>query len=396
MNIKTCPSRGSILITLVVILPVLLGIVGLLVDSGNVYMTRRTMQSAADAAAISGAFEAQRGLTTNITSAAQSDAALNGYPTTEATVDVYSPPSSGTHAGQTGYVEVIIHKTISTYLMGMLGIGEANVSARAVAGIKAGLADCMITPSFFSINGTNTATLNNCSAAIGGNLSATNQAGITITGTGSITVYDNATANCNSCSPTPIKTTATIPPLPTLSIPAGLGNGTGPTCVGNNCTFTPGIFNALVSLSSSKTYTFGTGFYVFNQGFKTNGATTKSGTGGTTFYIGAAKPLDLSGTVTLTAPTPAGCTAGSAFAIYQAPSTTKTAVTLGGSGNLLKLTGITDLSQSDVTVNGSPNQLVISGTILSNSITLHGNMAPGVSGNACNNYTVDSTVTFFE
>jgi Flp pilus assembly protein TadG len=124
-----------------IVLPVLLGFSGLAVDVGLVMVQRTKQQRAADAAALAGA---QALLFTSGDTAAKEAAAKtaackfaekNGYgsgtcPSDE--VEVYLPPTSGAHKGDSSYVEVKITRTIPTVFMQVLGIEEKTTGARAV------------------------------------------------------------------------------------------------------------------------------------------------------------------------------------------------------------------------------------------------------------------------
>jgi hypothetical protein len=274
-------------------------------------------------------------------------------------------------------------------------IGVAStwpIDVNAVAGVKSS-PNCLLTRSGFRINGTNTATLNDCSASIGGDLLATNQSKITINGVGDIQVYNNGVIDCPSCTPLPTAKTGSLPTIPTISIPSGLTVVADPNCTNKNCQ--PGIYNSKLTLSKNATYTFAPGFYVFNKGLSTNSAIVSSGSGGVTFYIASNQPIDLTGRLTLTAPTAANCTPGSAVLIYQEPSTI-TSMALAGSNDQLNFTGIVSLPYMDITISGTSSNLVLNGSIIANSLSLNGNMNPRASANSCNNLMSNSRVVLFQ
>jgi len=72
--------RGVITVMLALLLPIMVGFVGLGVEVGMWFQLKRDVQTAADAAAIAGAYEAQDADSTSVTiqSAADADATLNG------------------------------------------------------------------------------------------------------------------------------------------------------------------------------------------------------------------------------------------------------------------------------------------------------------------------------
>jgi hypothetical protein len=94
--------------------------VGLAIDAGQLFVARRTMQEAADAAAYAGAVvRYQGGSVPSARSAAIADATRNGYTDGVAgfTVTVNAPPTSGLYVGNDEYVEVIIQGSVRTALV---------------------------------------------------------------------------------------------------------------------------------------------------------------------------------------------------------------------------------------------------------------------------------------
>lgn len=374
------------------LMSIIIGLMGLAVDVSYALYNRTKMQAAADAAALGAAGSLVRGGTINSAlGVAVSLATSNGYTSgvAGATVIASIPPGANpdgsipSFVNNASYSRVKITQNTPLFFAPVLGIAKTwPVSANAVAGVK-NTPDCLVTVSGFTINGTNTATLNNCSAAIGGNLRATNKAKIAINGTGNIDVYNNGTINCPSCSPTPTRKTGSAPALPTLSIPSGLSVITDTTCATRTCR--PGIYNSQLTLSKGASYTFASGFYVFNRGISTNSATVTSAPGGVTLYVSANQPIDLSGTLTMSAQTPSGCTSGSGILIYQAPSNASS-MSLAGSKDQLNFTGIVSLPYTNITISGSSSNFSLSGSLIARSLDLNGNMNPSVSSNPCNNF----------
>jgi len=119
------------------LLPTLLGIVGLVVDCGLLMVAQREAQNAADAAAMAAAMvdQAQQGdpkavATTLVTS-------YNGL--SNATLSTFNnPPAAGPHAGDDRFFEVVVTYPITTLFMPALGTSrDQSVQARAVAGSEA-------------------------------------------------------------------------------------------------------------------------------------------------------------------------------------------------------------------------------------------------------------------
>jgi Flp pilus assembly protein TadG len=124
------------LIWLAMMLTVLLGAAGLVIDSGLIMATQRHAQNAADAAAIAAAHDLMYGksLSTATASANAYVKQYNGFG--GATVAVNSPPTSGGYAGLAQYVQVAVNVPVQTFLIHVLpGVSRTyTVSARGVAG----------------------------------------------------------------------------------------------------------------------------------------------------------------------------------------------------------------------------------------------------------------------
>ena len=73
--------RGALMVTYALILPFLLGVIGLGIESGIWYASKRNIQTQTDAAATAGAYERRRGnpAFTDVSAAALREALRNGY-----------------------------------------------------------------------------------------------------------------------------------------------------------------------------------------------------------------------------------------------------------------------------------------------------------------------------
>ena len=138
-------QSGVVAIVMALMLPVLIGILGIVTDLGFAFVYKRAMQTAADAAAMAGAQSIARSETTSeVTTNVLYDAGKNGFDGSKGeTRTVNLPPSSGDFAGDDNFVEVLISEQLGTFFMPVLGINNMTVSARAVAGVVAGAAACV-------------------------------------------------------------------------------------------------------------------------------------------------------------------------------------------------------------------------------------------------------------
>jgi len=129
-------ERGQAVVLMALIAGVLLLTIGLAVDAGSLYVSRRTQQAAADAAAWAGAVDLYYGKTSSeARNTAIADAFRNGFSTDpEVTVTAYAPPVSGPHTGDARFIEVIIERQVRTTFLQGAGGRFTLVRARAVGG----------------------------------------------------------------------------------------------------------------------------------------------------------------------------------------------------------------------------------------------------------------------
>jgi hypothetical protein len=118
------------------LLPVLLGMVGLVIDCGLLIAAQRSVQNAADAAAMAAAMASLSGRGDPQTVASNFVTQYNGL--TTATLTTFNnPPASGPHAGSSQYYEVVVTSPVSMLFMPVLRVDQNQfVQARAVAGCE--------------------------------------------------------------------------------------------------------------------------------------------------------------------------------------------------------------------------------------------------------------------
>jgi hypothetical protein len=386
MNKAINKERGSVVIMVSFMMVVLIGFLGLAVDLGYGYMQRARLQSVADAEALACV------ISPSATPCPRSGGDI--YPVVNPygfTIAILNPGDASLCqlATQIGCARATATTTWDTFFIGIFGYKSFTLSATAVAGKNGDVPSCITTTGNLSANGTNQVNLNNCAASIGGTLSSTNKSGITINGVGKIVVFNGGNPNkCGTCTPQPISVATPIPNLPSSVFPTTNLNGTPlvtlPYTACTNSFCVPAIYTGgKVSLNASTTLQ--TGNYVFNGGFSNNGRSLTSGPGGVSLYIAGNTPLDLSGTINLTAPSPSGCVAGSQMVISHPYVSSYNALKLNGSNVNLRLNGIVNLSADDITVSGTSANVNITGSLVAHSIDLNGNMNPSTSSNPCFN-----------
>ena len=131
---------GQAIILIAIVFMAILFVVGLAVDTGQLFAAKRTMQEAADAGSFAGAVVIyQNGTAAQAIAAAIADVTRNGFTdgVSKTTVTVNLPPASGPYAGESParHLEVIIVHQVQTTLVP----AEASfnpVRARGVSGAE--------------------------------------------------------------------------------------------------------------------------------------------------------------------------------------------------------------------------------------------------------------------
>lgn len=132
--------RGSYVVWAALMMVVLVGMMGLVVDAGMLMATHRHAHNAVDAAALAATFSKLRQETDADATQAATDfvieATHNNIPNAALTVNI--PPATGAYAGAPKYVEAIVTVPMPTYFIHVLpGVNQgSSVTARAVAGYE--------------------------------------------------------------------------------------------------------------------------------------------------------------------------------------------------------------------------------------------------------------------
>jgi hypothetical protein len=128
--------RGALLATTAAALPVIAGFAGLGIETGMWYSDKRDLQTAADAAALSGAFERVRGNPGGLQTAARYEAQRNGFALiTGNTIAVNNPPQAGSRAGDTKAVEVVLTRPHDLLFAKLFLSNDVTIAARSTAAI---------------------------------------------------------------------------------------------------------------------------------------------------------------------------------------------------------------------------------------------------------------------
>ena len=182
--------RGATILLVAIALPVLIGFTALGVETGLWYAMKRQDQSAADAAALAGAYEVVAGQTdgqssvyANICAKVQSAATANGFPFQNYTCPTSSPgctnpasgqmcannpPVSGSSNNDSNAVEVILDRQPTTSLADLF-LSNVSIGTRAVAKVNDAGLTCDLavgtTGTDITIQGSATINLTGCGMA---------------------------------------------------------------------------------------------------------------------------------------------------------------------------------------------------------------------------------------
>jgi hypothetical protein len=314
-------DRGAVAIIMGLVLPVLIGMVGLAVEVGSWFGERRSLQSAADAAALAGAWDLLSGSNETVTTSATTYATRNGFSTSSGTITVNTPPSSGSYTTDATAVEVILTRTQSLLFSALFLGSNITISARAVANAQ-DLGDaCVIaldssTSGAMSVGGSSSVNLSGCGIAV----NSSNSSGLTVTGSADLTtdfvrvvgnysVGNNATLTSTQSPQT--GATATADPHADLEVGAvgSCDESNYSSQANSSATINPGVYCSGLRISANSTVTMNPGTYYVNGGsFNVNGSATLTGTGVTIILTGsgndyATVTINGGADVDLTAPT---------------------------------------------------------------------------------------------
>lgn len=416
-------ESGQVLVITSLSMLVLLGTMGVALDAGMLFRAKRTVQIAADAAAVAGALDFRYNASVDSAVAAgKAGAAENGFTdgVNGVVVSINIPPKYGETAGKSGYIEAIVQYPSPTYFMRLMGFDSVDMATRAVAGTGSTYAciwSLAKSGADVSINGS--AGLNTPGCSIYDDSAASNA--LTLSGGGTITAKSIGIVGgyslSNNSNLVPIPTTGLAPaadPLAGLSVPSIATD----TCTSSNCnisvsgstsitlqpgtyssvsntgggtiTFAPGDYIITGSVTSSSnggivfgagnyaiggdltdtggsSMTFGSGLYCVGGKLNLSGSGTISGAG-VTFYTESSTSVSGGSNISLSAPT-SGSYSGVLF--FQARNDSSTLTISGSSGTMVQ--GILYAPTAAVTLSGSGSGTSMSLDVVTDTLTVTGN-----------------------
>ncbi len=164
-------TSGSVIVLAAILFPIILGGIGLGVETSFWYMTQRKLQHAADVAAHAAAVRNRAGDTlAEIQTAALHIAVSSGFLSQRGTITVSLPPSKGAFTADSDAVEVALSESWPRWLTAVFASGSVTISARAVARISGGVDACILALSpvangAFNVAASTDVVLNGCNVA---------------------------------------------------------------------------------------------------------------------------------------------------------------------------------------------------------------------------------------
>ncbi len=374
---------GQTVVLFGLLLSVLLFSVGIAFDLGTMFVARRTLQEAADAAAFGGAIVLYNGGTgADAEAAASTDLVFNGYSLSDPllSIVVHSPPQDGPYAGRPEYIEVAITQQVRTPLLPAEG-GLSNVTVSSTAGkvrTPAGYALVALDPSSsssFWLASSGTTTVNNGDVQVNSSSSTASMktAGTFVLGSGvGARTVGGQTGFTNMLTGQPY----VADPLAGYLRPSTTGlTDHGTVVVHATTALDPGLYkNINISCSSACTVTFNPGTYILlGSGLSAIGSTTLTGTGVFFFNTVQNYPTEqgscgsisiaVDSDVTISAPT-SGYYSGMLF--FQDPSCTQT-LGINANGSITSSNGSLYAPTATVQIAGS-NTISIGGQIIAKKV----------------------------
>lgn len=340
-------EEGQQLLQLALLMPLMLAMLGLVLDLGNVYVRHRRVQSATDAAAAAAATVLYQSGVTVASNTAYYYAAQHGYNNNGITntVTIASPPTTGSYAGNSQYMQVRIRESVQPIFASMVWRGTFQVTAAATAGWRT----ARLGPSVLvlKLNGeTFTMNGNNPSLTVRlGNVHVnSNSAGAVALGNGNVATQvrasivgnyttgpNGAFRDLNGDLQAPL-TGASVKPDPLASLPAPSRTGVPTRSVPSKCgTLQPGIYPSGITTSSD--CTLEPGVYILDGDFDIRGNARITGSG--VFIYLAQGSIKLAGTTTTNLSAPTSGTYGGVL-FFQARNNSATGNVNGTSSSNLR------------------------------------------------------------
>ena len=385
-------KRGQALILIVLGIVGLVALVALAIDAGNAFSDRRKAQNAADTAVLAAALAKVR--SQDLNDAALTRATSNGYTNgiNGTTVVVNNPPGAGCngingpYAGNSEYIQVIIHSTVDTFFGPVVNINQLHNCVEAIARASNSAGGGGAGPNaLMSLNPTKSQAVSGTGSSqiniSGGDLfvnsnrsnaiSLTGSARITLTGGGNTYVVGNVKYSGSSeITPPPI--TGVAPqsdPLASLVPPEKPAGTCTKIDLGGSSvlTISPGCYSKIKTSGSAKITLTSGYYYIDGDGLLNTGSGRITGDNVFIYVKNGKVSSTGSGYFQLTAQT-SGVWAG--MLIYMDRLNADEVVLTGSSQ--LSMVGTIYAPASNVELTGSGETTAIHSQIISDTVSLTG------------------------
>jgi Flp pilus assembly protein TadG len=384
--------RGSVASLVAITLPVLIGVSALGLDAGLLYVQRRQAQTAAEGIATAAAYQLYLSSSNTSGASAAAKALATHYGVSSPTISI--PPTSGTYANKSGYVQVSVTTSSPRLFSAIWGAGSMSVAASATA--RAGGSQPLSPASLIVLDPSGSGAL---TVTGGSNLKSTGAVQVNSSSPTAVNVNNGADINAavnivggkTVAAGSAINGTVTSgvssvnDPFSSIATPSAPSATTTPLSGYKGYgafTMQPGLYSGSVSLGNGGTFTMQPGLYYIQGGnFSIANGATLSGSG-VTIYIdntnvsGTSSPgtINFQGgtTSTLTAPT-SGTYQGMVYFQNRSSATTPQF----GNGATIKLTGAFYAPDASLTFTGGTstnqlsNQMVAKDVSISNGATVN-------------------------
>ncbi len=350
-------DNGAIAIFMAFLMVALLGFAGLAIDAGLWNSQKRQLQLAADAAAVGGVFALGKTGQSTITAYATYDAGLNGCTSANncTIVSISNPPTSGSQAGNTNAVEVILSKPTQLFFTSLFLSTAPTINVRAVATLSSSKNVCFGSLGINGIGLVGNSTINapNCTVYSNTNLSLKGTTSITAGSVNTVGTI-NDTSHITATSGITQNAPALIDLYQTLAVPSYSGCD-HTNYSGSPASITPGVYCGGFKATGG-TITMAPGTYIVNGGdVDLHGNTTLNGTGVTlvlTSSTGTNYPqVDIAGTVNLNLSAPTSGTFNNILMYEDRNAPSSTTVKIAGN-TTSNVQGVVYVPSADLTLTG--------------------------------------------
>jgi Flp pilus assembly protein TadG len=306
-------ERGNVAVVFALCAPIVVGGAALSAETSFDYYRKVRLQSAADAAAYTGALENRIGSSVaTIEEAATAAAAANGWSAADGTIDVNTPPSSGAETS-TRAVEVIVTRNVPRFFTALFTDVPIVARARSVAIYETNGNACVLALNRTAspgveVTGSSRLILNGCDVMSNSSASDSVKVGGAgaleadcVSATGGISAGGGLTLK--KCSAVTPQQPRVRDPFGHLALPTNYG--AQQTLPNQGGFVQQGYYPGGMNFGNNKSYTLEPGVYVVGgSGVSTGAHTVVTSQGGVTFILlgSAGINMNSNGSMTLTAP----------------------------------------------------------------------------------------------